>query len=592
MSSPSPLLRCFAFYRRQKAMLALATTIAIAVNLSMPLTQYLVGRALHDVELGQAVVRLDDGGFDASRAWMWVGILVGVNLVRGVLGYLGAIVNIMTGQRLLHDLRGRLLAQVQRLDLGYHLAHGAGEIITRTTRDSDKVRDAVTGGWRTLLELGLIVAGAMALLCSYDVWLGLVPVLLVITAMMLILRQAGPLVELDRRTDAAYDLATQDLAEGVSGVRVIKAFALERTRIARFSLRIAAFTAEAQKALHYTATRLPVPQLVVASGHCWILWYGAGLVANGAMNRGELVASMMAMLAVIFRVENIGRVLQVFADARASAERILELLDADPAIRAGDQALPTGPLGVRFAAVRVANRDGGTDILAGLDLRIHAGEVVALVGATGSGKSTLASLLPRLRDPDAGVVSIGSDAGGWTDLRSLRLDELRRAVQVVPQESFLFTDTLANNLRQADPSASDDRLREVLRLAAADDVLAGLPDGLESRIGERGVSLSGGQRQRVCLARAILARPAILCADDATSALDAVTERRILDNLRAAAAGATVLLIASKLSTILLADRVLLLNDGRIAADGSHEQLMASSHRYRDLLGLNEPGAA
>ncbi|MBA3708807.1 MAG: ABC transporter ATP-binding protein, partial [Planctomycetes bacterium] len=192
MSSASPLLRCFAFYRRQKAMLLVTTVIAIAVNLTMPVTQYLVGRALHDVELGRAVVRLDDGGLDASRAWMWVGILVGVNLVRGVLGYLNAILNSVLGQRLLHDLRSRLLAQVQRLDLGYHLAHGAGEIITRTTRDSDKVRDAVTGGYRTLVELGLIVIGAMWLLCGYDLWLGLVPVLLVVTAMLLILRQAEP----------------------------------------------------------------------------------------------------------------------------------------------------------------------------------------------------------------------------------------------------------------------------------------------------------------------------------------------------------------------------------------------------------------
>jgi ABC-type multidrug transport system fused ATPase/permease subunit len=242
---------------------------------------------------------------------------------------------------------------------------------------------------------------------------------------------------------------------------------------------------------------------------------------------------------------------------------------------------------VRFEGVRVDAPGGGNAILAGCDLRVDPGEVVAVVGVTGSGKSTLAGLLPRLIEADAGRVSLGSDAAGWTDVRAFPLADLRRRVHVVPQEGFLFSDSIAANLRLADPRASEDDLRRALRLAAAEDVVAAKPEGLETRLGDRGVTLSGGQRQRLCLARALLARPAILGLDDATSALDAVTERTVLGNLRTLGGGVTILVVASKLSTILLADRVLLLEGGRIADQGTHHELLARSAAYRDLVGAD-----
>ena len=230
-----------------------------------------------------------------------------------------------------------------------------------------------------------------------------------------------------------------------------------------------------------------------------------------------------------------------------------------------------------------------------VDLELVPGEVVALVGMTGAGKSTLAAMLPRLRDPDGGRVLIGC-GGAWVDARELALDPLRSRVQVVAQDSFLFSDSLAGNLRIGNPHASDEDLVEAMRMAAAEDVLATLPQGLESRIGERGVTLSGGQRQRVCIARALLARPSILCLDDATSALDAITERRILGSLRGgrdlALARCAVLIITSRLATVQLADRVLMLDGGRISGTGTHDQLLASSAAYRRLLALDAEDAA
>jgi ABC-type multidrug transport system fused ATPase/permease subunit len=267
-----------------------------------------------------------------------------------------------------------------------------------------------------------------------------------------------------------------------------------------------------------------------------------------------------------------------------------ELLDATPSITSGDKSLPTGALGLKLDDVSVAVVGGGKDILHHCSLEINAGEIVALVGTTGCGKSTLMGLLPRLVGAQQGTVSIGSEEQGWLDVKEVNNDELRRRVHVVTQESFLFSDTLAANLRQARPNASQEELLSALKLAAADEVIERLESGFETRLGDRGVTLSGGQRQRICLARAFLAHASILGLDDATSALDATTERTILNNLREfkqqTGQTVTVLIVSSKLSTILLADRVLLLADGQIKAQGTHEELSRTNSAYRELMGI------
>lgn len=225
-------------------------------------------------------------------------------------------------------------------------------------------------------------------------------------------------------------------------------------------------------------------------------------------------------------------------------------------------------------------------------LTIAPGEIVALVGATGSGKSILTGLLPRLVDAERGAVRIGSDETGWFDIRDIEQASLRHRVHVLPQESFLFSDTLAANLRLTAPHATDAHLVGALDLAAAGEVLERIEDGLSTKIGDRGVTLSGGQRQRLCLARALLADADILALDDATSALDAATEHRAIANIRGLATRrtrpVTMLIVSSRLSTVLAADRVLLLADGRIAAQGTHAELEATSPAYRSLMGLGE----
>ncbi|MBK4996075.1 ATP-binding cassette domain-containing protein [Pseudomonas sp. S37] len=586
-----PLLRALAIYREMPWRFALVTALYIAGNLGLAWQQWLIGHAVDDVSSGRAVQRLADGSLDASVAWHWLWLLLAIALGRGLLQYAAAVLSLVLSQALLTRLRERILDQVQRLHLGYHWRHGMGELVTRTTRDADKVRDALITFWRQIIETPLVVLAAVGLLSWYDPLLGLVPLLLTGAGLWLFVVQTDRLVTLDRAVGAAYDQVSQDLAEGIGGVRVIKAFSLENQRITRFASQVEVFTGHARAALAYASSRIPLPQAVVALGHVWILVYGAHQVAAGALGIGELVTSLLVATTLVFRIEGIGRVMQTFADARASAERIWQLLDERPAIVAGKAALPAGPLGLKLNRVQVSAAEADRHILHNCSLTLQPGEVVALVGATGTGKSLLASLLPRLADVQLGSVQVGSDANGWHDVRDLDLTDLRRRVQVLPQESFLFSDSLAANLRLAAPQASDAQLREALRLAAAEDVLERLAHGLDTPLGDRGVTLSGGQRQRLCLARALLGAPDILCLDDATSALDALGERQVLHNIRrlhsTGGQGPTLLLITSRLSTLLLADRVLMLENGRISASGSHAELSANNVHYRDLLGID-----
>ncbi|NVZ94291.1 ABC transporter ATP-binding protein [Pseudomonas sp. D6002] len=586
MIEKHPLLRSLAIYREMPWRFALVAGLFVAINLGLVWQQWLIGHAVNDVSAGRAVIRHADGSLDASLGWHWLWLMLAVALGRGALQYAASVMSLVLSQELLTRLRERILAQVQSLHLGYHWQHGMGEMITRTTRDADKVRDALITFWRQVVETPLVVLATVGLLSWYNPWLGLVPLLLTVTGLWIFVLQTERLVELDRSVGAAYDRVNQDLSEGIGGVRVIKSFALEQSRIQGFSEQVAVFAGLARQALAYSSSRIPLPQAVVALGHVWILVYGAHLVAAGQLGIGELVTSLLIATTLVFRIEGIGRVMQTFADARASAERIWQLLDAPAAIRSGSATLPASPLGLRLEHVSVSAPGGGRDILHDCSLALVPGEIVALVGATGTGKSLLASLLPRLTDVSTGRVLLGYDGAGWQDIRELDLGALRQRVHVVPQESFLFAGSLAANLRLNAPDATDEQLLEALRLAAADDILLRLPHGLATPLGDRGVTLSGGQRQRLCLARALLGQPDILCLDDATSALDAISERHVLNNLRELR-GTTVLVISSKLSTILLADRVLMLADGKIAATGTHAELQHTHPHYRDLLGID-----
>jgi len=578
------LLRCLAIYRLMPFRFTVCFGLFFLVNAGLALQSHLVGRAIGDLEHGRL----------AELGWFWLRAIVALAVVRSALQYFAGILALQIGQDLLTHLREGILVQVQRLDLAYHVRHGLGEMVTRTTRDADKVRDALISFWRNVVETGLVVLGSLGLVLWYGPWLALGPVVAIALGVVWLVRQTPALVKLDRVAGAAFDDVNQDVTEGVHGIRVIKAFSLEPSRIGSFEEAVTAYVELARGALRFAARHIPIPQVIVALGQVWVFVVGARAVGRGDLDLGRWVAALLVMNTVIFRVEGVGRVMQVFADARASAARIMELLDAEPVIAEvpTPSAFPRGPLGVKLEGVSVRSPGGQVEVLRRCSLTVAAGEVVALVGATGAGKSTLTALLPRLVEPDAGRVLVGNDREGWHDVAKLALGELRRAVHVVPQDVFLFSDTLGANLRLARPDASDDELRHALSLASASDVVAQLPEGLGTALGDRGVTLSGGQRQRLTVARALVGAPRILVLDDATSALDAVTEGALFQALRdpenhAGGQRPTILVIASKLSTVLRADRSVLLIDGAVAAEGRHEELARHVPAYRELLGID-----
>ncbi len=577
-------------FRRHKRRLVVLLSLTIIGFLSMSLGHWLFGEAVNEM---QASVRAELSDFEYV-VFSWMAIIFGFSLIRGCFLYGMGYFRVNTIQTLLHDLRERLFDRVQVMQLDWHHKHGAGELVTRTTRDCDMVRNATDASFQ-LVEITTMLSGSLILLSIYHWQLAVLPFVLVVIAMFMYYKQARVMVALNRKTDDAYDEVTQDLTEGIAGVRVVKAFGLETQRLQRFGRHVDVFIEHGLRAVKYAVTRIPLPQLLVSFGHPWILVLGILLIHEGALTTfgdeafalGNLLAALMAMTTLIFRLDGMGAAMRMIAEAIASMQRLSEVIYAEEKIHGGERILADGPLTVSVEGVQVQD-DKGHWILRDCNFTLKPNEIVALIGSTGSGKSILCSLLPRLKDVHAGRILITDKEGMSASVDQCDLSLLRRRVQVVPQESFLFSETIAGNVRMGNRDATDEDIWQALRDAGIADFIEGLEEGLETAVGERGMNLSGGQKQRLCLARALVGKPDVLILDDSTSALDAITEERIFTVMREQTAGASILLVTTRLSSVLLADRVLLLDEGRIAMSGKHQQLAEEHPRYRELLCLDE----
>jgi ATP-binding cassette subfamily B protein len=477
------------------------------------------------------------------------------------------------------DLRQRFYAHLQRLELGFFDSQQTGQLMSRATVDLQSIRFFLGYGLIFITQNLLTIALASAVMFVLEPWLALValaPAPFVIYAASRYNRVSRPAVQEVQQRIAEL---TAEAEENVSGIRIVKAFAREEHQLHRFRRAVSRVFDQSIYSTRLQAFYSPLLGFLPQLGIALVLLVGGRQVIAGNLSLPNFVAfyAYVAMLAGPMRM--LGMTLGMAQRAIASGNRLFEILDREPRIEspADAPALPPGGGRVEMRGVTL-RYDGAAPALTGLDLEVEAGRTVALVGPSGSGKTSLVALIARLYDPSEGSVAIDG-----ADVRSVDLVSLRSQVAFVGDDSFLFTASIAENISYARPQASRVEVEAAARRAQADGFIRDLPGGYDTLVGERGMTLSGGQRQRVAIARALLADPRILILDDATSSVDATTEAAIKTGLGEAMAGRTTFVIAHRLSTVSLADEVVVMDGGRIVDRGTHEELLEGCGFYREI---------
>ena len=485
-----------------------------------------------------------------------------------------------------YDLRTLLFGQLQSLELAFFDRQQTGQLMSRATVDLQSVRFFLGYGLVFLVQSALAIALAAAAMFAIRpdlAAIALLPVPFVVYITNRYSRRARPaLQEVQQRIGEL----TADVEENISGVRVVKAFAREAHQRARFERTVARVFNQAMVETRLQARYNPVIGFLPQLGLAAILLVGGREVVHGQLSIGEFSAFYIYLLMLLAPMSTLGVSLAMAQRATASGARVFEILDRSPRLTSPADAppLPAGNGHVRLEGVTMRYAGTSRAALLDVDLDVPAGRTVALVGTTGSGKTTLAALVARLYDPSAGRVLIDG-----ADLRSVEVGTLRRAVAITGDDPFLFSTSVHANIAYARPDASEEEVLDAARRAQADGFIQALPDGYETRVGERGLTLSGGQRQRIAIARALLADPRILILDDATSSVDATTEREIRLALGEVMAGRTTFIIAHRLSTIALADEIVVLEEGRVVAHGNHAELLDASALYREIVEKGLP---
>jgi ABC-type multidrug transport system fused ATPase/permease subunit len=479
------------------------------------------------------------------------------------------------------DLRQTFYAHLQRLELGFFDGQQTGQLMSRATVDLQSIRFFLGYGLIFITQNLLTITLASAVMFAIKPWLALValaPAPLVVYVASRYNRVSRPAQQEVQQRIAEL---TAEAEENVSGIRIVKAFAREEHQLRRFQRAVARVFDQSIYSTRLQAFFSPLLGFLPQLGIALVLLVGGREVINGNLSLGDFTAfyTYLAMLAGPMR--SLGMTMGMAQRAIASGNRLFEILDREPAIQSPPEApaLPPGGGRVELRGVTL-HYEGAEEVpaLEDVSLEVEAGKTVALVGPSGSGKTSLVALIARLYDPTAGTVLVDG-----ADVRAVEVASLRSEIAFVADDSFLFTASVAENIAYARHGATIEEIEAAARRAQADEFIRALPDGYETRVGERGLTLSGGQRQRVAIARALLADPRILILDDATSSVDATTEASIKAGLREAMAGRTTFIIAHRLSTVSLADEIVVLDGGRIVDRGTHEELLEGCGFYREI---------
>ncbi|MEN6305851.1 MAG: ABC transporter ATP-binding protein [Armatimonadia bacterium] len=510
--------------------------------------------------------------------WLMVGAGI-VGLIGGVAcGIFATIAGLGFGA----DVRGAVFRKIQSLSFGNLERLETGRLITRLTNDVDQVQQAAEMFMRILVRSPLLVIGSLIMAVLTDPKLSLLLVaispLLVLTLVVVSRRGHVLFLAVQERLDRVNTVMQENLA----GVRVIKAFVREAHESRRFGARNDDFMDATVRASTLVATVMPVMMLLINLGVVGVIWFGGWEVQAGRAHVGQLLAFINYLLQMLSSLMMVGMLVMRVAQADASAERVLEVLHSEPEVQNLPQATPHELTRgrVEFEDVHFSYDAAGAEpVLRGVSFVAEPGQTVALVGATGSGKSTLVQLVPRFFDVSGGHVLVDG-----LDVRDLRQEDLRRDVVMVLQESILFSGSVRDNIRYGRPEASEEEVEQAARIAQAHDFITALPEGYDTALGQRGVNFSGGQKQRLAIARGLLCQPAVLLLDDCASALDAATEACLMRALDEMVPACTRLIVAQRIGSVLNADKILVLEDGIISAEGTHHELLEASPTYRDIV--------
>ena len=555
-------------YWRWAVLAPLLMVLEVAMDLMQPrLIQHIIDEGITAGNM-QVVVQ--------TGLWMVVLAVIGMGGGVGCTVYA-----ILAGQGFGADLRGTLFGKVQALSFGNLDKLETGKLITRLTNDVTQVQEVVMMLLRVMVRVPLLMIGSLvlAIITSPELaWLFAVLIPIVVVALFWIINRSYPLFGgVQQRLDALNIVMQENLA----GVRVVKAFVRAQHELQRFRQRNDSLMEQNITAVRTTAITMPFMMLVLNFGVVAALWIGGVQVTTGGMQVGQVVAFINYLMQSLMALMMVSMLTMRLARSEASAVRIQEVMESEPEVQNKPDALTVfTPRGrVAFEDVSFSYNGNGQDpVLKGISFVAEPGQTIALLGATGAGKSSLIQLIPRFYDVSSGRVTIDD-----VDVRDINEATLRQKISIALQESVLFSGTIRDNIRYGRPDASDEAVIETAKIAQAHDFISSFPNGYDAIVGQRGVNLSGGQKQRIAIARALLTQPDLLILDDSTSAVDVETEAKLQDALISLRQGRTSFVVAQRISTVLSADKILVLDDGRIVAAGTHDELLVASPIYREI---------